>query len=82
MIQENTLVNMGICDLVLNEIESRSDQTSFQLSVLILMFILLYPFVRLAFFVISFLSLIVFKILYWLKVYKVHTIEEEIEEIV
>lgn len=80
-IKENTKVNLGICDLILWKITSVYNHPAFQFTVVIFMVLLLSPFIRFAFWIVSIIAFIIFKLLYWIKVYKIKKITVEVEEI-
>jgi len=80
-IDENLKINLWICDLVLGKITDVYNHPAFQFSIVLLLFLLLTPFIRLAFFVISLLAFVLFKILFWLKVYRIHKVKQEVDEI-
>lgn len=81
VIQDNTSINMWICDYILQEITKRYKNPVFQFSVILLMYLLFYPFLRIIFRLMSFIWLIIFKLLYLLKVYKIEKVKKEVEEI-
>lgn len=81
VIKDKNTVNMWMCDYLLKEITKRYADPNFQFSLIILIFLLLYPFIRIGFWVMSFVWLALFKILYWLKIYKPYTIDSKIETI-
>lgn len=81
VVKDNTSVNMWICDYVLWEINSRYNNPAFQFSLILLMYLLFYPFLRIIFWIMSIVSIIIFKILFWLKVYKIKKTVKEVEEI-
>jgi len=68
MMEDNNVVNKWMCELVMEEINRRYNNPAFQFSVLALMFVVLYPFVRLTFFIISFLAFLIFKLMFLLKI--------------
>ena len=78
---DNNTVSMGICDYVLSEVNKIYNNPTFLTSVVFLLFILLYSFVRIVFWVMAWLAFIIFKILFWLGLY--HTTKEmqEVERI-
>ncbi|MCX6822461.1 MAG: hypothetical protein NTX91_00490, partial [candidate division SR1 bacterium] len=78
---DNNTVSMGICDYVLGEVNKIYNNPAFLTSVVFLLFILLYSFVRIVFWVMAGLAFMIFKILFWLGLY--HTIKEmqEVERI-
>jgi len=81
MLQDNTVVNLGICEFLVNQIKEKANNPIFQFSVLVLMFLVLMPFVRIAFRTISIISYLLFKVLFWLKVYKIRKVQQEVEEL-
>lgn len=80
-VQNNTTVNMGICDYVLGEMNKIYQNPGFQTSVIVLMFLLLYGFVRIVFWVMTGIAFAIFKILFVAKVYHVHTVTKEVDEL-
>lgn len=80
-IADNTKVNMGICDYVLGEINTIYNVPWFKVSVLALMFLLLYGFIRIEFWIMTGIALILFKILYALNVYRTKKVMKEVEEL-
>lgn len=80
-IADNTKVNMGICDYVLWEINTIYNVPGVKVSVLVLMFLLFYGFIRIEFWIMTGLGYIVFKILYRLKIYRTKKVLKEVEEL-
>lgn len=80
-IEDNTKVNMGICDYVLWEINNIYSTPGVKVSLIALLFLLLYGFIRIEFWIMTGIAVIVFKILFKLKVYKTKIIIKEIEEL-
>lgn len=70
-----------VCDLLLNEINSILANDGVKRSVILLSYLLLYWFIRLAIFVMSWIAFIIFKILYWTKVYKISGTTKKVDEI-
>ena len=70
-----------VCDLLLNEINSILANDWVKRSVILLSYLLLYWFIRLAIFVMSWIAFIIFKILYWTKVYKISGTTKKVDEI-
>jgi hypothetical protein len=81
VVKDNKSVNMWICDYVLWEINSRYNNPAFQFSVILLMYLLFYPFLRIIFRIMSILWIFIFKVLFRLKVYNVKKVLKEVEEI-
>jgi hypothetical protein len=81
VVKDNKSVNMWICDLVLKEINSRYDKPAFQFSLILLMYLLFYPFLRIIFWIMSIIWIIIFKILFGFKVYSIKKVTKEVEEI-
>lgn len=70
-----------VCDLLLDEINSILANDWVKRSVILLSYLLLYWFIRLAIFVMSGIAFIVFKILYRTKVYKISKTTKKVNEI-
>lgn len=81
VVKDNTSINMWICDYVLWEINSRYNKPAFQFSLILLMYLLFYPFLRIIFWIMSIIWIVIFKILLWLKVYNIKIVLKEVEEI-
>jgi hypothetical protein len=71
-----------VCDLLLNKINSIFNLDNFKWSVILLSYLLLYGFVRIAFLFMSTIAFILFKILYLLKVYKIKKSNRTVDEII
>lgn len=80
-IQDNIKVNMGICDYVLGEINTIYNTPGVKVSLIALMFLLLYGFIRIEFRIMTGIGIILFRILYALKIYKTKKILKEVEEL-
>lgn len=80
-LSDNNTVSMWICDYVLSQVNKIYNNPAFLTSVVFLLFILLYSFVRIVFWVMSWLAFILFKILFRLKLYRVEKVMEEVERI-
>jgi len=80
-LEDNQLVSMGICEYVLSQVNKIYNNPAFLSSVVLLLFVLLYSFVRIAFRVMTGVTFVVFKILYRAKVYRVTKVVREVEEI-
>lgn len=80
-LKDNTMVNMGICDYLLGQMNQIYENPAFKTSVILLMFLLLYGFIRIVFWVMTGIAFVVFKILFGLKVYHVHTVIKEVEDL-
>lgn len=80
-LQDNNTVSMGICDYLLTAVNKIYDKPAFLTSIVILLFLLLYGFVRIVFYVMSFLWFIIFQILKLMGVYKKIRIMKEVTEI-
>lgn len=81
-IKDKETLDSKICEFLIQEIKVRYNDPSFKISVVIFMFILFWPFLRIVFFIISFFNLLFFKLLNILRVYKFQTVTDEVEEIV
>lgn len=80
-IQDNTKVNMWICDYILGEINNIYNTPGVKFSVIALLFLLLYGFIRIEFWVMTGIAIIFFKILYALRIYRIKKIMKEVEEL-
>jgi hypothetical protein len=78
-IADNHTVNMGICDYVLKAINEKYQDPRFLTSVVVLLFLLLYGFIRIVFYVISFIGLILFKLSFLFGIFHTEKKMEEIE---
>jgi len=80
-LKDNATVNMGICDYLLGEMNKIYNNPAFKASVILLMFLLLYGFIRIVFWVMTGIALIIFKILFKLNVYHIKTVLKEVEDL-
>lgn len=71
----------GVCDLILDEINTILANDWVKRSVILLSYFLLYWFIRIAIFVMSGIAFIIFKILYRCKVYKISETTKKVYEI-
>ncbi|HRX63806.1 MAG TPA: hypothetical protein P5060_01745 [Candidatus Absconditabacterales bacterium] len=74
--------SVGVCDMVLNEINKKFSLKGFGLSVVLLSYFLLFGFVRIAFFIMSFIGFLLFKLLYLTSLYRVRKVKKEVDDIV
>jgi hypothetical protein len=79
---ENVSTSMGICDYLLTKVNMEFGRPEFAASLILLLFLLLYPFVRIVFWVMSLIAFIIFKLCYLMGIYKVSSHQEEIEKII
>jgi len=80
-LRDNSMVNMGICDYLLGQMNIIYENPTFKASVILLMFLLLYGFVRIVFRVMTGIALVIFKILFVSKVYRIKTVMKEVEDL-
>lgn len=73
--------SQGICNILLQEINEKYMLKEVWLSAVMLIYFLLFGFIRLAIFVMSFIWFLLFKLLYWCWVYKIEKIKTEVLEI-
>lgn len=78
-IADNHTVNMGICDYILKAINAKYQDPRFLTSVVVMLFLLLYGFIRIVFYVISFIGLIIFKLSFLFGIFHTGKRMEEIE---
>jgi len=74
--------SVWVCDMVLNEINKKFSLKWFGLSVVLLSYFLLFGFVRIAFFIMSFIWFLLFKLLYLTSLYRVRKVKKEVDDIV
>ena len=73
--------SLDVCNILLKEINEKYMLKELGLSAVMLIYFLLFGFIRLAIFVMSFIWFLMFKLLYWLWVYKIEKIQAEVLEI-
>jgi hypothetical protein len=73
--------NLWMCDMLLEEINAKYNLKEFKISAIMLTYLLLFSFVRVAIFIMSFIWFLVFKVLYWLGLYKIEKITKLVNEI-
>lgn len=78
---ENVSTSMGICDYLLTKVNIVFGKPEFAASLILLLFLLLYPFIRIVFRVMSLIAFVVFKICYFTGIYKILVHNEPIEKI-
>lgn len=80
--KENDDVNMWMCDYLLDRVESVYQNTTFQVSIVILLFLLLYWFIRVTFWVMTILGFLLFRLLCLFRVYGFEKVSVEVDKIV
>lgn len=80
-LKDNTAVNMWICDYILGQMNKIYENPAFKASVILLMFLLLYGFVRIVLRVMTWIALIIFKILFRFGAYHIHIVLKESEDL-
>ena len=73
--------SLGMCDMLLDEINSKYNLKEFKSSAVLLIYLLLFGFVRVAIFIMSLIWFISFKILYLLWLYKIIKVSKMVNEI-
>ena len=81
IIEDQKIYSQDVCNMLLNSINEKYMLKELGLSVVMLIYFLLFGFIRLAIFIMSFIWFLIFKLLYWLWVYKIKKIKTEIFEI-
>jgi len=79
--KDNTTVNMGICDYLLGQMNKIYENPAFKASVILLMFLIFYGFIRIIVRVMTGLALILFKILLACKAYRIKKVVKEVEDL-
>lgn len=80
-LKDNTTVNMGICDYLLGQVNTIYENPAFKTSVILLMFLIFYGFIRIEFWIMTGIALIIFKILFKLNVYRIKVVMKEVEDL-
>lgn len=80
--EENDDVNMWMCDYLLDRVESVYQNTTFQVSIVILLFLLLYWFIRVTFWVMTIVGFLLFRLLCVFRVYGFEKVSVEVDKIV
>lgn len=81
VLADKTEYSDWVCDLLLGKINNILNSWWVKRSVILLSYLLLYWFIRIAIFVMSGVAFIIFKILYRCKVYKISKITKKVDEI-
>ena len=81
VLADKTEYSDWVCDLLLSKINNILNNWGVKWSVILLSYMLLYWFIRIAIFVMSWLAFIIFKVLYWCKVYKISETTKKVDEI-
>jgi len=79
--KDNSTINLGICDYLLGQMNKIYDNPAFKASVILLMFFLLYGFIRIVFWVMTGIAFVIFKLLYGLKLYRIIKVLKEVEDL-
>jgi hypothetical protein len=80
-LKDNTSVNMGICDYILIQLNTIYENPAFKTSVILLMFLIFYGFIRIVLWVMTGIAFVLFKILLLSKTYHIKTVLKEVEDI-
>jgi len=80
MWQQNSY-SKGMCDMLLDEIHVKYDLSNFKLSAVILIYLLLFWFVRVAIFIMSFIWFLLFELFYAFGLYKIEKVKKEVFDI-
>lgn len=80
--KENDDVNMWMCDYLLDRVESVYQNRTLQISIVILLFLLLYWFIRVTFWVMTIIGFLLFRLLCVFRVYGFEKVSVEVDKIV
>ena len=81
VLNEQEYYSSSMCEFLLDEINSNFWLENFKRSAILLIYLLLYWFIRISFWVISWIAFILFKILYWCRVYRISETTKKVDEI-
>lgn len=78
---DKSQINQGICEVIVDQINTKAKTSGFRYSVATLLFFLFFPLVRFFFFLVSLVSVVFFKLLQRSRLYEWKKIMKEVEEI-
>lgn len=81
IMENKQLLNENMCEIVVKNIKSKYELPSFQITVLFLMFMLFYPFIRIFLTILAILNAIAFWLMSLVRIYKFETVSEDVETI-
>ena len=81
VLDEQDSYSSNMCEMLLNEINSKFGLENFKRSVILLTYLLLYWFIRISFWVMSGIAFVLFKIMYRCKVYRISKTTKKVDEI-
>ncbi|MEF2175235.1 MAG: hypothetical protein V3575_02080 [Candidatus Absconditabacteria bacterium] len=81
ILSDKKLLNSTICSYLVDIISSRFATPGFKISVILFMFMIIWPLVSVVFFIVSIISYILFKTFLFIKFYKIVIVEKDIEKI-
>ncbi len=81
IVSDQESYSQGMCNMLLAEINEKYRLKEFWFSAVVLTYLLLFGFVRLSFFIMSFIWFLVFKLLYLVWLYKIKKVKKEVNEI-
>lgn len=81
VLNEQEYYSSSMCEFLLDEINSNFWLENFKRSAILLIYLLLYWFIRISFWVMSWIAFILFKILYWCRVYRISETTKKVDEI-
>ncbi len=79
VLADKKLIDSWVCNYIIDEIWKRYNKPQFKFSVIVLLWFLIFPFVRIFFFILWIINLLIFKLFNILWVYKFVKIKEEVE---
>lgn len=81
LLKDKRFIDKGICSFMVEQISERYNKPNFKFSVVLLITILFFPFVRILFFVICLFNYLVFRLLKIIWVFKTIKVTKEVEQI-
>ena len=81
VLDEQESYSSSMCELLLDKINSKFWFENFKRSAILLIYLLLYGFIRISFWVMSWIAFIIFKILYRCRIYRISKTTKEVDEI-
>ena len=81
VMSDKKLVDQWVCNYIVEQIQQRYSKPNFQISVVVLLFVLLLPFVKLIFWLVGIIGFVLFQLAKWCKIYTFEIDREPVEKI-
>ena len=81
IMENKKILDKSLCKTIVQNIKEKYTNPHFQITVIFLIFLLFYPFIRVFLYILSVINFIWFKMMNWVKIYQFKTIVEDVESI-